>query len=164
MKLRGIIIGAIALAAVVAVMIAARRSQRTLVANLPQPVDCINEIDAMVRATQFQQANSATIIARTSGTPSMEPYITGRAWVALRPARLAEIPDGSLICYKPVGNTVGPDGKPLAPGTLLLHVLAARDDHGAIPTGINNAHFENWGRVTDETLIGVAVAVWRFRQ
>lgn len=163
---RQISLGVIALLLVALLLGVAWHNQRDLERDLPVPVKCADESDAWVKATAYVTEHGGSVIG-TSGTPSMQPLIVGKAVLAWRKAKFADVERGAFIMYHPVENTsVFLQGLqvPAPPEMIFAHVAAARDSLGVIPSGLNNARSESWGRVTESNFVGIVDAVFVWNQ
>ncbi len=159
----GGIVAAIVIALIVGISL---RSHRKLGQNLPPKTECVNLGDALQQAWGHV-VKTGGMVAGTSGTPSMEPYITGRVLVTYNKVAWKDVPNGSLIIYRGrKGEYITLDGKQVDASTIMIcHILADRYPNGdGIPIGLNNSFYERNARVNDEVFVGVVDRVFTWAQ
>jgi hypothetical protein len=154
-----------AVLALVALAVVAYRSNRVLVDGLPPKSDFAHQVDAYRAALAFA-GGDASLVVPVAGTGSMRPYIppaaagldprrTIVAFVVMVPgATFADIRPGSLCSYEPADW----------PGERWLHQAAQKDAAGWIMTGLGNAHYESWMRVTAANFRGIVARTFTWPQ
>ena len=151
-----LILGLVCLLA--AVLLLARRNQRTLTAGLPPRIVCATQEEARAQA-------GASAIA-VLGTGSMAPYIPaalpGRDPLATVVAYLVpdtdrvftDIKPGQLVIYAPAWS----------PRYTVTHLAATRDADGWIMSGLANRDYEAGTRVTAANFRAIVAAVYVWPQ
>lgn len=87
-------------------------------------------------------------VLRTSGTPSMEPFIHGITYVVIEKVAYQTIRPADLLVY------FGRTNPRRAERTCLLHRAVDHDRYGWLMSGDNNRWSESWDRVTPENYVG----------
>lgn len=150
---RTILFIGLGVAALVVVLLLARRNRNTLERGLPPRVVCAS------RAEAERQAGGGAVAVL--GTGSMAPYIPAAgagldplaticAYVVLVPgATVADVTEGALCIYVP--NWAGRN---------VMHQAAAFDGGGWIMTGLHNKTYENSERMTGEKFVGLVARTY----
>lgn len=128
------------------------RSQNRLSEHLPPKEIFATRIDAYIQALRV--GGSPSNVTAMTGSPSMEPFIHGRAFVVVdHSIGFDAIGEGDVIVYKEDWLSVQ---------GFAAHVVAATTSSGLIMAGINNRAYESTHRVTRELYAGkvVFVADW----
>lgn len=159
------ILGGIAAALLLVLIIGAVAWQRRLEAGLPPRVECATAAEAAAQAHAFAQASGGRI-SPVLGTGSMAPYIppapfgtdplqTVVAYVVSDPrGTFADIRPGSLVMYRAEWS----------PQHAVLHCAAQQDRDGWIMTGLHNDSYENRWRVTPANFLGLTARVFVWPQ
>lgn len=133
--------------------VAAKTSNFTWNAASPAKFTYGTPSEALAAARFYASVTNGTVIV-TSGTPSMEPLIHGRAYVVIRRQPYESISDRDLLVYLGRPNASRPDR------FTMLHRAVYHDRDGWIMSGDNNRWSENWDRVTPNTYVGSVVALF----
>jgi hypothetical protein len=149
-----------ALACVAALVLLAIRSQRVLETGLPPLVSCVDEAEALIRATKAVKGGR---VFRVLGTGSMAPYIpasragvdplkTTVAFAVTSGATFAEVTAGAVCLYRHAASAVG----------VTMHSAAARTSGGWIMSGLHNRRHDVV--MTGESFVGVVAQVFTWPQ
>lgn len=126
-------------------------------AAVPQKIVCRSQEEAQkVGQSLARQSGSDLLI--TSGTSSMLPLISGKAYVVVQYRTYDTINRGELLVYQ---------GRPNAAKNeriCMLHRAVMMDKDGWVMSGDNNRWSESWDRVTPVTYLGTVTTILEFPQ
>jgi hypothetical protein len=90
---------------------------------------------------------------KTSGTPSMEPLISGQVYIVSAPKPYDQLQEGEIANY----------GPKWANGGLVLHRLVSKDKEGWIASGDNNRNSESWEKVKPDNYRDCVVKIHTYK-
>jgi hypothetical protein len=88
----------------------------------------------------------------------MEPLIHGKTFVVVQKRSFGSIALRDLLVY------MGRPDSSKQTRIKMLHRAVAHDRYGWLMSGDNNRWSESWDRVTPDTFLGVAVALFEYTQ
>jgi hypothetical protein len=126
-------------------------------AVVPQKIVCRSREEAH-KVGQSLASKSSSELLLTSGTSSMAPLISGKAYVVVEYRTYDAINQGDLLVYQ---------GRPDAAKMeriCMLHRAVMKDKEGWLMSGDNNRWSESWDRVTPVTYLGTVTTILEFPQ
>lgn len=143
------------------------RSQQSLESKLPSKEVFATVGAAGDAATAYAKATGGEV-GTIAGTGSMIPFIRGANpgedrmkpvafFVTVPGATFEDIGKLGWLCIYEQPKD------PQFAGKTILHLAAQHDATGWIMTGLNNAHYENWMRVTPANFKGIVAKVFEIQ-